>query len=79
WVSANPNLRADDMANVLDKKIWDPSVKSLVNFPSILTMMSDKLEWTQDIGDAFLGQKEQVMDTVQDLRAKAYTLGNLAT
>ena len=79
WVSANPNLRADEMANILDKKIWDPSVKSLVNFPSILTMMSDKLEWTQDIGDAFLGQKEQVMDTVQDLRAKAYTLGNLAT
>ncbi len=79
WVSANPNLRADDIANVLDKKNWDPSVKSLVNFPSILTMMSDKLEWTQDIGDAFLGQKEQVMDTVQDLRAKAYTLGNLAT
>jgi Protein of unknown function (DUF3300) len=79
WVSANPNLRADDMANILDKKIWDPSVKSLVNFPSILTMMSDKLEWTQDIGDAFLGQKEQVMNTVQDLRAKAYTLGNLAT
>jgi len=79
WVSANPNLRADEMANVLDKKIWDPSVKSLVNFPSILTMLSDKLEWTQDIGDAFLGQKEQVMDTVQDLRAKAYTLGNLAT
>lgn len=79
WVSANPNLRADDMANVLDKKIWDPSVKSLVNFPSILTMMNDKLEWTQDIGDAFLGQKEQVMDTVQDLRAKAYNLGNLAT
>jgi len=79
WVGANPNLRADDMANVLDKKIWDPSVKSLVNFPSILTMMNDKLEWTQDIGDAFLGQKEQVMDTVQDLRAKAYNLGNLAT
>ncbi len=79
WVSANPNLRADDMANILDKKIWDPSVKSLVNFPSILTMMNDKLEWTQDIGDAFLGQKEQVMNTVQDLRAKAYTLGNLAT
>ena len=79
WVSANPNLRVDDMANALDKKNWDPSVKSLVNFPSILAMMNDKLEWTQDIGDAFLGQREQVMDTVQNLRAKAYTLGNLAT
>jgi hypothetical protein len=79
WVNANPNLRADDMANALDKKNWDPSVKSLVNFPSILAMMNDKLEWTQDIGDAFLGQREWVMDTVQNLRAKAYTLGNLAT
>ncbi len=54
-------------------------MKSLVNFPSVLAMMNDKLEWTQNLGDAFLGQKDQVMATVQDLRAKAHAQGTLKT
>jgi hypothetical protein len=77
WVSTNPKLKGDKLAIALDKKDWDPSVKSLVNFPSVLAMMNDKLDWTQDLGDAFLGQKDQVMATIQDLRAKAYAAGNL--
>jgi len=77
WVNQNPNLKDENLAIALEQKYWDPSVKSLVNFPSILAMMNDKLEWTQNIGDAFLGQKDQVMATVQHLRAKAYELGNL--
>ncbi|MFH0997817.1 MAG: DUF3300 domain-containing protein [Pseudomonadota bacterium] len=79
WVNQNPNLKDENLALALEQKYWDPSVKSLVNFPSILAMMNDKLEWTQNIGDAFLGQKDQVMDTIQDLRAKAHALGNLKT
>lgn len=77
WLNQNPNLKGDRLAAALDQKYWDPSVKSLVNFPPVLAMMSDKLEWTQNIGDAFLGQKDQVMATIQDLRAKAYAQGNL--
>ena len=56
---------------------WDPSVQSLTAFPQVLLMMNDKLDWTQRLGDAFIGQEEQVMDTVQKLRARAREAGNL--
>jgi len=79
WLNSNPNLKDEQLAAALEQKDWDPSVKSLVNFPPVLAMMNDKLEWTQDLGDAFLGQQDQVMATVQDLRAKAHAQGNLKT
>jgi hypothetical protein len=79
WVNQNPNLKDDRMAAALEEKNWDPSVKSLVNFPPVLAMMNENLEWTQNLGDAFLGQKDQVMATVQDLRAKAQAQGTLKT
>lgn len=79
WVAANPHLKGDQLAAALEQQNWDPSVKSLVNFPSILAMMNDKLEWTQNLGDAFLAQQDQVMATVQTLRQKAYAEGNLKT
>ena len=56
---------------------WDPSVQSLTAFPQVLLMMNDKLDWTQRLGDAFIGQEQQVMDTVQKLRARAREAGNL--
>jgi hypothetical protein len=56
---------------------WDPSVKSLVAFPQVLAMMDAKLDWTQRLGDAFLAQEGQVMDTVQGLRQRAYAAGTL--
>lgn len=77
WIQANPNLKGDPLAAALEDKDWDPSVKSLVNFPSILQMMNDQLEWTEMLGDAFLAQPDQVMDTVQKLRQKAQAQGSL--
>ncbi len=77
WVRANKSLRTDQLNDALDKKNWDPSVKALVPFPQVLSMMSENLEWTQNLGDAFLDQQDEVMDTVQDLRGKAETAGNL--
>ncbi len=77
WVKANKNLGGDQLNDALDQKDWDPSVKALVPFPQILSMMSEKLEWTQRLGDAFLDQQEEVMDAVQNLRAKAQAAGNL--
>jgi hypothetical protein len=56
---------------------WDPSVKSLVAFPQILERMDEKPEWTRSLGDAFLAQESQVMDTVQQLRRRADAAGNL--
>src|SRR4029453_9157226 len=63
----------------LEKQDWDPSVKSLVAFPQVLTMMSEKLDWTQKLGDAFLADQKKVLDTIQSLRAKAQASGNLKT
>ncbi|MFA5181038.1 MAG: DUF3300 domain-containing protein [Syntrophales bacterium] len=77
WAKANPNLKGDKLTTALEKQNWDPSVKSLVNFPSVLAMMNDKLDWTQKLGDAFLAQEKGVMDTVQKLRAKAQAQGTL--
>ncbi len=79
WVQANPNLRGDQLASALEQQDWDPSVKSLINFPSILQMMNERLEWTQMLGDAFLAGQDQVMDTVQRLREKAQAQGSLRT
>ena len=79
WLNGNKNLSGDQLAAALEQQSWDPSVKSLVNFPSVLGMMDQKLEWTQKVGDAFLSQEEQVMATVQKLRAAAQTRGNLVS
>ena len=79
FAKANPNLKGDQLTKVLEAKNWDPSVKSLVNFPSVLTMMSEKLEWTQKLGDAVIAQEKDVMNTVQNLRQKAQASGNLKT
>lgn len=79
FAKANANLKGDSLTRALEQKNWDPSVKSLVNFPQVLAMMSEKLEWTQKLGDAFLAQQKDVMATVQKLRAKAQASGNLKT
>jgi hypothetical protein len=79
WIQGNPNLRGDPLAAALEQQDWDPSVKSLVNFPSVLEMMDDRLDWTQRLGDVFLAQPDQVMDTVQRLRHRAQARGNLRT
>lgn len=79
WAKANPNLKGTQLENALLQQPWDPSVKSLAAFPQVLTMMSEKLDWTQKLGDAFLARQKDVMDTVQKLRAKAQAQGNLKT
>jgi hypothetical protein len=77
WSRANPNLTGDQAVMAVAQHNWDPSVKSLVAFPQILMMMDEKLDWTERLGGAFLSQQSQVMDTVQNLRQKAYAAGNL--
>jgi len=79
WAKQNKDLKGDALTAALEKQPWDPSVKSLINFPQVLTMMSEKLDWTQKLGDAFLAQQKDVMDTVQGLRKKAMDAGNLKT
>ena len=79
WAKQNASLKGDALTTALEKQDWDPSVKSLVNFTQVLTMMSEKLDWTQKLGDAFLADQKKVLDTIQSLRAKAQASGNLKT
>jgi len=77
WTKVNKNLPGDQLNDALDKIDWDPSVKALMPFPQVLSMMTENLEWTQRLGDAFLDQQDEVMDTIQRLRRKAEAAGNL--
>jgi hypothetical protein len=77
WVKANPSLKGNALEDALQSQTWDPAVKSLTVLPQVLAMMSEKLDWTQKLGDAFLAQPEDVMATVQALRAKAVAQGAL--
>jgi uncharacterized protein DUF3300 len=78
WSRAHPGLQGDEAVRAAQDKDWDPSVKSLLAFPNLLSRMDEKLEWTKQLGDAFLAQEQQVMDAVQDLRRKAQAAGQLA-
>lgn len=77
WLRSNKNLKRAQLNAALEQRNWDLSVKALVPFPQVLAMMSEKLDWTQRVGDAFLSQEVEVMDTIQHLRSKAYAQGNL--
>ncbi len=77
WAKKHKDLKGDALAKELEKQEWDASVKSLVNFPQVLAMMSEKLDLTIRLGDAVLAQQADVMNSVQVLRAKANANGNL--
>jgi hypothetical protein len=79
FMKQNPDLKDDALNQALLDKDWDPSVKSLCALPDVLKSMSENLDWTQDMGDALLSQKAELMDTVQRMRGKAHEAGNLKT
>jgi hypothetical protein len=79
WIAGNKSLSGDALAAALETRSWDPSVRSLVNFPDVLRMMSEKLDWTVKLGDAFIARQPDVLAAVQTLRAKAKDAGNLAS
>jgi hypothetical protein len=77
WSKEHPDVKGDAVAGAVQSQTWDPSVKSLCAFPEVLKNMNDKIDWTQKLGDAFLAQQKDVMQTVQVLRDKAKDTGNL--
>ena len=79
WVNVDGNraLKGDALTAALQVQSWDPSVKALVPFPRILQIMSDQLQWTEALGNAFLAQQADVMAAVQSLRQEAMAAGNL--
>jgi hypothetical protein len=77
WSKDNQSLKGKSLEDAMQKQAWDPSVKALTAIPQTLQMMNDKLDWTQQLGDAFLAQQQDVMAAVQKLRARADAAGNL--
>ncbi len=77
WSREHADLSGDAAVNAVADESWDPSVKALVATPHLLATMSEKLDWTESLGQAFLAQPQQVMDTVQNLRRRARAAGNL--
>ncbi len=78
WLRKKP-LSGDALDKALKDQDWDPSVKSLCTLPTVLSQMSQNLDWTRDMGDAFLESQSQLLDAVQRLRGKASDAGNLTT
>ncbi len=79
WSNANPGIEGDAAVRSVANRHWDQSVKSLVAFPQMLQTLDQNIEWTERLGDAFLGQQAQVMDTIQTLRFRAREAGNLTS
>jgi len=77
WSKANPGLKGDQAVRAAELQDWDPSVKSLVAFPEVIAMLDQKLDWLERLGNAVLTQQEQVTETIQKLRQRAQTAGNL--
>jgi len=77
WLHQNSNLKGDQLLAAVDKQPWDPSVKALTQFPSVLDNMSQNLSWTSSLGDAYFNVPQDVMNAVQSMRAKAQAAGNL--
>ncbi len=77
WSAAHTSESGDKAVKAVEGESWDPSVKSLVAFPSVMDMMGRQPDWVKSVGDAFLAQPDAVMDSVQRLRAQAQKAGNL--
>lgn len=79
WLKEHKTLRGDALKTEVEKQPWDDSIKALASTAEVLSMMSDKLDWTKVLGDAVLAQQSDVMDAVQRLRTKAYDNKKLLT
>jgi len=77
WVKENPNLTGDQLAAQVNPKPWDPSIKSLTQFPSVLQTMNESLAWTSALGEADCNQPAEVMSAIQTLRNRAINAGTL--
>jgi hypothetical protein len=77
WLKDNSNLSGESLMNAVNERSWDPAVKALTQFPSVLDNMAKNLAWASALGEASATQQQDVMDAVQRMRAKAYAAGNL--
>src|SRR5439155_11292227 len=79
WLEKNKNLKNKALAAAVQKQNWYPSVQAMAAFPDVTKRLADDIQWTTDLGNAFLAQESDVMDAVQRMRAKAQSKGTLKT
>src|SRR5438552_3625327 len=79
WMDRNKNLKDKALADAVAKQPWDPSVQALAAYPDVVQRMAGNIQWTTDLGNAFLAQQSDVMDAVQRMRGKAESKGTLKT
>jgi hypothetical protein len=79
WMVQHKDLTGDSLAKEVDKQSWDPSVKALTQFPSVLANMSQNLAWTSELGDASVNQQQELSQAIQTMRQRAKQAGNLNT
>src|SRR5882724_4551396 len=77
WIQQNASLKGEELAKAADSQSWDPGVKALTQFPSVLVTMDKNLSWTSALGDAYVNQPQNVLDAVQVMRQRAQQAGNL--
>src|SRR6266576_169279 len=79
WMDKNKNLKDKALADAVAQQPWDPSVQAMAAFPDVIQRLAGNVQWTTDLGNAFLAQQSDVMDAVQRMRAKAEGKGTLKT
>jgi Protein of unknown function (DUF3300) len=77
WLEKNKSLKDKALADAVEKQPWDPSVQALAALPDVVKRLADDIQWTTDLGNAFLAQQSDVMEAVQRMRKKAQEKGNL--
>src|SRR6266436_3738288 len=77
WLAKNPGLKDKALADTVAKQTWDPSIQAMAALPDVVKRLADDIQWTTDLGNAFLAQQSDVMDAVQRMRKKAQDTGNL--
>src|SRR5690242_13171875 len=79
WLARNPGLKDQALVSAVEKQPWDPSVQAMAALPDLVKRLTDDIQWTTDLGNAFLAQQAGVMDAVQRMRQKAEQTGALTT
>jgi Protein of unknown function (DUF3300) len=77
WLEKNKTLKDKALADAVQKQTWDPSVQAMAALPDVVKRLVDDIQWTAELGNAFLAQESDTLDAVQRMRAKAQEKGNL--
>ena len=77
WLARNKDLKGEALTKAVKKQDWDPSVQAMASFPDVVKQLAENIEWTSELGNAFLAQHQDVMKAVQRMRVKAQSTGNL--